>query len=157
MKAKSTLWFSLAMIRILVLLNQCIAPTPPPEEQQAVEPISKTIVEVYADESQTIYWPEETYPLTMTCELRQKSSGALQASQIFTWTVPAVEEYTPGLVVSPAPLTWTLKLAPGWYKEQCRLEIDGRHFPGPGEPEKDFYVVNSWRSPWCYSLFFKAR
>lgn len=157
MKNKYALYFLLAPICISMLLNQCAAPTPPPEEQQAVKPISKTIMEVYADESQVIYWPGDNYPLTMICELRDKSSGSLQASQIFTWTVPAVEEYTPDLIVPPAPLTWTLELAPGWYEERCRLEIDGRHFPGPGEPEKDFYIVNSWRSPWCHSLFFKAR
>ena len=155
---RSTPYFSLAMaVCLAVFLNQCAGAVQPMQVEQQKD-IAETTVEIYHDESTVVWWDGDTYPITLTCELR-KVGGGVVATQEITWTVPTVDEYSPEPIVEPISLTWSLAepLQPGWYEEFCMAEIDGHYGRSDTERDGNFYEANRWRAPVCYGLFFKGR
>ena len=155
--------FSLAALLCLaLLLNQCgeARQVPPVTE---TEPISNTTIEIFYDPDTAIVWDGPTFPLTLTCELRRDSDGAVVASQVLTWTVPVHSGYItePVPMVEPISLTWTTAepLEPGLYEEFCRGEVDGyygRSDPGTEYDDRHYYKANEWRAPSCWGVLFRG-
>jgi len=156
-------YFSLAMLICLaLLLNQCNE-TPQVQPMATDEEIANTTIEVFYDPDTVIVWDEPTFPLTLTCELRRDSDGAVVASQTLTWTVPVHSGYItePIQMVEPISLTWPLEkpLEPGLYKEFCQGEIDGhygRSDPGTEYDDRQFYKANEWPAGTCWGVLFRG-
>ena len=153
---ESTLCFSLVMaICVAIFLNQCSGATQSMQEQ--AKDISQTTVEIFYDEGTVMWWDGDSYPITLSCKLRD-SEGLIVARQEITWTVPTADEYSPEPIVEPISLTWTLDpLPPGWYEEFCMAEIDGYYGWSDTERDGNFYKANKWRAPVCYGLFFLSQ
>lgn len=136
-------------------LNQCAAQQLNTTQARG---ISKTTVEILYDESTTVWWPGDTYPITLICQLRD-GGGQIVATQEITWTVTVADEYTSDPVVQPISLTWSFAepLEPGWYEEFCMAEVDGHYGRSDTEQDGNYYKANEWRAPCIYGLFFKGR
>ena len=158
---KTTPCFSLVTGLVLaLLLNQCNGA---PQVQPAAvdtEPIYRTDIKTYYDPDVIIEWPDPTFPLTITCELRN-DAGAVVASQVLTYVVPAHTEYItePMPIMAPISLTWApdSPLEPGLYEEWCQAVIDGnfgRSPPGTAYDDRNFYKANEWQAGTCWSVLF---
>jgi len=158
-------YFSLIMVLVLaLLLNQCGAPPQVEQAAKDVGTIHNTDVETYHDPETVIWWYDDTFPFTITCELRN-ADGMVMATQMITWTLPVYEGPAPTeplTMTEPFSLTWTLPepLEPGTlYEEWCSSEIDGHHGrsdPGVEYDDRHFYKANEWKAPSCWGSLFRG-
>jgi hypothetical protein len=114
--------------------------------------ISKTVLELlYENNEQSMITIEaDTFPITLTCELRKGGGEGTISNQEFNYITPCRDTYTEEPVVQPVTLTWTLSksLPIGWYEEFCRLEaLDGIYgwLPGGSPDGNNFFMINHWQ------------
>jgi len=150
-------------LALALLLNHCgEIPQIQPAAVGGVKEIHRTDIEMYYDPDVVIEWDEPTFPLTITCELRD-DAGEVVASQMLTYTLPTHTGYItePVPVMDPISLTWALDapLEPGIYGEWCQYEINshyGRSDPGTPVDDRQFYEANEWQAGTCWGVLFRG-
>lgn len=143
---------------VMVLLNHCATQRPTSMQADQPKEIAETTLEFYYDEGNVIWWDEDTYSITMTCQLRN-NEGSVAATQEMTWTVATVDEYSPDPIVEPFSLTWRFAEPPppGRYVEYCMFESDGHYGRSDTEQDGNYWKMGEWRMPTCWGLYFKGQ
>jgi len=153
-----------SLVAVLLLLNQCGgARQVEPSAVDKSGTIYETDIETYYDTDDVHWWHEDTVPLTITCQLRDRNDLVV-ASQIYTWTLPVYEGPAPTepiTIVESIPLWWELgePLVPGLYEEWCRSELGS--YVGHSDPDvpcdaDGFCLANAWRAPSCWGLLWRG-